>query len=138
MRLDRITLPAAFVVAAVLVLALWGLTAFAGTGAEPGGSEDPLVTQSYVDQYVQWEVAELKAGQVLKGEAGTELLVRRGQAVVVDKSGNGIPDVTAGTDIAANGKVSLNHLLIIPREDGRGIKAIDFAVVMYRGGASIQ
>ncbi|TEB04281.1 hypothetical protein Psch_04006 [Pelotomaculum schinkii] len=137
MKLNRITLPAVVVVTVALVLALWGFTAFAGD-ADPGGSGDPLVTQSYVDQYVQWKVADLKAGQVLKGKAGTELLVRRGQAVVVDSSGNGIPDVTAGVDIAANDKVALNHLLIIPREDGRGIKAIDFAVVMYRGGASIQ
>ncbi|MDD4239529.1 MAG: hypothetical protein PHT62_13385 [Desulfotomaculaceae bacterium] len=138
MKLNRINLPVVVVVAALLVLALWGVTAFAETDTDPGGSRDPLVTQSYVDQYVQWKVADLKTGQVLKGKAGTELLVRRGQAVVVDSSGNGIPDVTAGADIAANDKVSLNHLLIIPREDGRGIKALDFAVVMYRGGVSIQ
>jgi len=138
MKLNKITLPVVVVLAAVLVLALWGLTAFAGTDADPGGSGDPLVTQSYVDQYVQWKVADLKTGQVLKGKAGTELLVRRGQAVVVDSAGNGIPDVTAGTDIAANDKVSLNHLLLIPREDGRGIKALGPSVVMYRGGAIIQ
>lgn len=137
MKLNKRTLPAVVVVAAVMALAFWGFTAFA-EDADPGGSGDPLVTQSYVDQYVQWKVADLKAGQVLKGKAGTELLVRRGQAYVVDSSGNGIPDVTAGTDIFEDDQVSLNHLLIIPREDGRGIKAIDFAVVMYRGGVSIQ
>lgn len=137
MILKRITLPAAVVLAVVLALALWGITAFADN-ADPGGSGDPLVTQSYVDQYVQWEVADLKAGQVLKGKAGTELIVRRGQAVVVDSSGNGIPDVTAGADITANNIVPLNHLLIIPREDGRGIQVTDFAVVMYRGGATIK
>lgn len=137
MKINRITFPAVVILAFVLVLALWGFTAFAGD-ADPGGSGDPLVTQSYVDQYVQWEVADLKAGQVLKGKAGTELIVRRGQAVVVDSSGNGIPDVTAGGDIAVNNKVPLNHLLIIPREDGRGIKVTDFAVVMYRGGATIK
>jgi hypothetical protein len=137
MKLNRITFPAVVVFAVVLVLALWGINAFAGD-ADPGGSGDPLVTQSYVDQYVHWEVADLKAGQVLRGKAGTELIVRRGQAVVVDSSGNGIPDVTAGADIAANNNVPLNHLLIIPREDGRGIKVTDFAVVMYRGGAIIK
>ena len=84
-----------------------------------------LVTQSYVDQYVQWKVAEMKTGQVLTGRAGSEIIVRRGQAVVVDTSGNGIPDVTAGQDLKAGNKISLNHLLVIPREDGRGIKALD-------------
>ena len=67
-----------------------------------------------------------------------EILVRRGQAVVVDTSGNGIPDVTAGQDLKAGNKISLNHLLLIPREDGRGIKALDSVVVMYRGGATIR
>lgn len=138
MKVNRSNLPVVIGIAFVLILALWGVTAFAGTNTEPGGSGDPLVTQSYVDQSVQWKVVDLKVGQVLKGKAGTELLLRRGQALVVDSTGNGIPDLTAGTDITASSKVSLNHLLLIPREDGRGIKAIVPSVVMYRGGASIE
>ncbi|HPU36026.1 MAG TPA: hypothetical protein PL078_04145 [Bacillota bacterium] len=125
-------------VAAVVSLVFWGYSALAGAEDTPGGSGDPLVTQSYVDQYVQWKVAEMKAGQVLTGRAGSEILVRRGQAVVVDTSGNGIPDVTAGQDLKAGSKISLNHLLVIPREDGRGIKALDSVVVMYKGGATIR
>jgi hypothetical protein len=125
-------------VAAVIALTFWGYSAFAGADDTPGGSGDPLVTQSYVDQYVQWKVAELKTGQVLTGRAGSEVIVRRGQAIVVDTGGNGIPDVTAGLDLKKGDKVSLNHLLVIPREDGRGMKALDTVVVMYRGGAAIQ
>lgn len=123
---------------AAVALSLLAYTAFAGTDGDPGGSSDPLVTQSYVDQYTQWKVTDLKAGQVLKGRAGTELIVRRGQATVVDNTTNGIPDVTAGVDIRANDAAPLNHLLVIPREDGRGIKAMSPVVVMYRGGAVIQ
>ncbi len=125
-------------VTVVVSLVFWGYSALAGAEDTPGGSGDPLVTQSYVDQYVQWKVAEMKTGQVLTGRAGSEILVRRGQAVVVDTSGNGIPDVTAGQDLKAGNKISLNHLLLIPREDGRGIKALDSVVVMYRGGATIR
>ncbi|BAF60958.1 MAG: hypothetical protein HPY89_05220 [Pelotomaculum sp.] len=119
------------------VLSLLGYAAFAGDG-EPGGSGDPLVTQSYVDQYVQWRVAELKSGQVLKGGAGTEIIVRRGQAAVVDSTGNGIPDLTAGADIYGGSTVPVNHLLLVPREDGRGVKALSPVVVMYRGEATIR
>jgi len=123
---------------AVIVISILGYSAFAGTDDEPGGSNDPLVTQSYVDQYMQWKVAELKTGQVLQCHAGTEFIPRRGQAVVVDSTGNGIPDVTAGADIYAGGTAPLNHLLIVPRDDGRGIKAQSPAVVMYRGGATVK
>ncbi|MDD2553208.1 MAG: hypothetical protein PHP51_01365 [Desulfotomaculaceae bacterium] len=113
-------------------------TAFAGADSDPGSSGDPLVTQSYVDQYVQWEVVELEMGQVLNGYAGTEIIVRRGKTVVVDPSGNGIPDLTAGADIFAGSSVPNNHLLLIPRDDGRAVGAQSAAVVMYRGGASVR
>ncbi len=129
----------AAVIFTILVTALFLVyAAFAGTESEPGGSGDPLVTQSYVDQYVQWKVVELEKGQVLKGQAGTELIVRRGQALVVDPVGNGIPDLTSGTDISAGSSVPVNHLLLIPREDGRGIRTTSEVVAMYRGGAMIQ
>lgn len=117
---------------------LMGYAALAAADNQPGGSGDPLVTQSYVDKFVKWDVAELKAGQVLKGSAGSEIILRRGSAVIMDITGNGVPDLTAGVDIRAGGAVPVNHLLLIPREDGRGIKAVSPVVVMYRGGASIQ
>lgn len=113
-------------------------TAFAGADSDPGTSGDPLVTQSYVDRYVRWEVAELETGQVLKGYAGTEIIVRRGQTVVIDPVGNGIPDLTAGTDIFAGSPVPNNHLLLIPRDDGRAVGAKSAVVVMYRGGATVR
>jgi len=128
----------ALVLVAVLVASALGYSAFAGTGDEPGGSNDPLVTQSYVDQYVQWKVVELKTGQVLQGRAGAEFIQRRGQAVVVDPTGNGVPDVTAGADIFAGDPVPVNHLLVIPRDDGRGIRAKSPVVIMYRGGVTVQ
>ncbi len=129
----------ATVVFLLLVTALFLVyTAFAGTDSEPGGSGDPLVTQSYVDQYVQWKVVELEKGQVLKGQAGLEFVVRRGQALVIDPVGNGIPDLTSGTDISAGSLAAQNHLMLIPREDGRGIKAASPVVAIYRGGALIQ
>ncbi|MCG9966454.1 hypothetical protein L9W92_00080 [Pelotomaculum terephthalicicum JT] len=126
------------VLLAVIVISVLGYAAFAGADDEPGGSSDPLVTQSYVDQYMQWKIVDLKTGQILQGHAGTELITRRGQAVVVDATGNGIPDVTGGADIHAGSAAPLNHLLVVPRDDGRGVKAQSPAVVMYRGGATVR
>lgn len=137
MKLNRHALPAIIVVGAVLVMTFWGVTAFAGN-ADPGSSADPLVTQSYVDQYVQWTIADMKTGQVFEGKAGTELLLRRGDAVVIDSTGNGIPDLTGGVDLKARERVPLNHLLLIPRDDGRGFIATGSVVVMYRGEAVIR
>jgi hypothetical protein len=65
------------------------------------------------------EVIQLEAGQILYGGIGTELIVRTGKTIAVSNS-DGIPDVTAGKDIASGAAIENNHLLIIPRE-GRGI-----------------
>ncbi|HOV80711.1 MAG TPA: hypothetical protein PK728_11520 [Bacillota bacterium] len=136
MPINKVRL-SSLVLLAAAGLFLLAYAAFAADGGT-GGSGDPLVTRSYVDQYTQWKVADLKTGQVLQGRAGTELIVRRGRAVAVDSTANGIPDVTEGADIRAGEAVPLNHLLVIPREDGRGIRALSAVVVMYRGGAVIK
>lgn len=136
MRFNKIKIVIPVLLAAACLFLVY--SAFAGAESDPGGSGDPLVTQSYVDQYVQWKVVELGAGQVLKGSAGTEIIVRRGQAVVIDPVGNGIPDITSGVDIYAGSIVPNNHLLIVPRDDGRAVGATSDVVVMCRGGASVQ
>ena len=125
------------VIALVLVSAV-GYAAFAVNDEQPGGSGDPLVTQSYVDQFTQWRVLELGTDQIMRCHAGTEFITRRGQAIIVDSLGNGIPDVTGGEDIFANSLAPLNHMLIVPRDDGRGIKALSPVVVMYRGYATVD
>lgn len=121
------------------------MAGFAGSG-DPGTPEDPLVTRSYVDarlkayadKYLQWQVVDLAQGKQLVGSAGTELVVRVGQAAVVDPTGNGIPDLTGGANIAAGQNVAPNHHLIIPRTDGRGVSARTKAVIMYRGEITVR
>ncbi len=66
-------------------------------------------------------VVKLGSGQMLYAGAGTEFIVRTGKAVAFSGDENGIPDLTAGKDIAAGEQIELNHLLMFPRE-GRGIK----------------
>ncbi len=126
-------------------LFLGAMAGTAGSG-DPGSPEDPLVTRSYMDaqlkvyadKYMQWQVVDLSPGQQLEGKAGAELIVRVGQTVAVDPTGSGIPDVTGGSNIAAGQNVALNHLLIVPRSDGRGISARTRAVVMYKGEIKVK
>ena len=120
--------------------------AVSASGNEPGSQGDPLVTKSYVDsqlakysgQGAEWKVADLMTGQQMIAEAGTEMILRAGKAVVVDTTSNGIPDLTAGTNVIAGRNVPANHHFIIPRTDGRGIKATEKAVVMYKGVVSVR
>ncbi|MFZ5634585.1 MAG: hypothetical protein ACOY40_17295 [Bacillota bacterium] len=144
-----------FLMAVTAVILLFGtvLAGSAGSG-DPGSADDPLVTRSYVEaqinsrlneavkiyaeKYMQWQAVELSPGQRLIGAAGTEFIVRVGNTVVIDTTGNGIPDVTGGVNVAAGQAVALNHHFIIPRADGRGIVARTKAAVMYKGEIQIK
>lgn len=84
-------------------------------------------------------VEELSAGQSLIGGAGTEIIIRTGKAVILtNEHGEGIPDLTAGTDLKGT-EVPLNHHLLVPRNDGRGVKVIEGpCFIMVRGDYMIQ
>ncbi len=136
-----------------LLLVAAAMIGYAGLAAadsrDPGSISDPLVTKSFVEKYVQeyinnlvpqggsgslvWTVVNLEAGQEFIGKAGTEIIVRSGSAVVVDPSSGGIPDLTDGKNVMAGQVVANNHLLSVPRSDGRGIQAQKPATIMYRG-----
>lgn len=111
-------------------------------GSDPGSAGDPLVTRSYVESQIntrmQWQVVDLTPGQQMTGGAGAEFIVRVGNTVVVDPTGNGIPDVTGGLNVAAGQNAALNHHFIVPRADGRGIAARTKAVVMYKGEIQVR
>ncbi|OEF99763.1 hypothetical protein BHF71_00890 [Vulcanibacillus modesticaldus] len=132
--------------AAIVIAGSLVTTAFAGGIGEPGSIDDPVVTKSYVDQQIsqlqfnnsgntaQIVVEKLLAGDILLGNSGTEIIVRTGKVVAFGDGSNGIPDVTSGEDIAIGQQVALNHQLIIPRSDGRGIRVVEgTSYVMIRG-----
>lgn len=146
------------VLAVFLAAALLGLAAYstgiasAVVAGQPGSTDDPLVTKSWVEAFVQqkissvpaapaggsmvWEIKELVPGEVFLGQAGTEFVVRSGRAVVVDPTGSGIPNFTTGTNVAAGMVAAPNNLFCIPRSDGRGIRAETGVIVMFRGGSA--
>lgn len=126
---------ATLIAALALTAMLMGKTAL-GMGA--GTEQDPLVAKSYVDQLVRLQVLELERGAILRGEAGTEIVLRAGQAVAITSPQGGISDLTAGRDVQAGEIVAKNHLLLIPRSDGRGLKALTDIVVVARGGVGVE
>lgn len=131
--------------------------------AQAGSENDPLVTLSYINtRLVEFKneiMSEVKAGssnntsgrgnanmavfEIPEGGyppgtriafgASTEFIVRRGVAEVYDKTTNNIPDLTTGVDIKHGEIVPLNHHLMVPREDGRGIVVKEHIWIMIKG-----
>jgi hypothetical protein len=84
-------------------------------------------------------VVKLETGQFLVAREGTEVIVRSGHVVgTLSPGGDGIPDLTEGVDIKGT-KIAHNHLLLFPRDDGRGIKVLQGpSYVMIRGSYEIK
>jgi len=105
--------------------------------AEPGSGGDPLVSKSYVDMVALYRVEEVPAGSTVVGESGTELVLRGGQATAVVSELGGLLDVTAGTDIKGGARIPANHLIVVPRSDGRGFYAVTDLILMVKGRITI-
>lgn len=147
----------------ILGLVLVAVSGFA-VFSEPGGTDDPVVTKSYivdkvvpeiktyVDQQLgiassdgtvtarpsTFVVINLNAGQSIVGEAGTEFILRMGSGTVIATAKGGLADTTSGYDLANGVSLPSNHLLIIPVADGRGFKASTDAIVMIKGGYTVK
>jgi hypothetical protein len=124
-----------------IILALTFLVAIAVSAAEPGSAEDPLISKSYVEtnlipyvnQVSSFSVVNLKANQMLIGNAGCEIILRMGTATVIATEKGGLCDITIGGDWPHGSVVPSNHNLIVPVADGRGVKADTDIILMVKG-----
>ncbi|MDR2295505.1 MAG: hypothetical protein LBD95_01790 [Clostridiales Family XIII bacterium] len=132
---------AAILFAALLCVAT--AAAVRAASAAPGSEEDPVVTKSYVDKRIAelggvFVPVEIAAGQQLIGGAGAEIILRSGEAAIISNESNGVSDLTGGLDLMTGAPVQPNHLLLVPRADGRGLTARGDVWVMVRGPYTIQ
>lgn len=131
--------------------------------SEPGSDRDPLVTMSYVDKKIEqikyyvdeklsgnssstssneFVVVEVSENQSLILGGGAEAILRSGEArsisKIIDGIDNGLADVTSGIDVRMDELIKLNHLLLTPRDDGRGARATKDAIFLVRGAYEIR
>lgn len=93
----------------------------------------------------KYAVVNLKAGETIFASVySCEVIVRSGSTTVVSPftvkwEEQGVSDTTDGVEIYNGGAVPVNHTIIIPRDDGRGITALDGgAWIMVRGDYIIK
>lgn len=80
-----------------------------------------------------FEVVNVKENETLICDAGTEIIVRSGKFTAVGGETGGVSDVTGGKDLVTDEVIVNNHLLIIPKSDGRGITSKIAGAVMIKG-----
>ncbi|OOO00600.1 MAG: hypothetical protein ATN35_06535 [Epulopiscium sp. Nele67-Bin004] len=85
-----------------------------------------------------YEVVTVPLGKTIIGGESAEIILRSGTATTIASSSGGIQDVTDGQDLSAGELTPKNHLLIVPKADGRGLLANTELVLMVRGDYTIQ
>ncbi len=79
------------------------------------------------------EVVEIQAGERLIAGAGTELILRGGKATIIGSEMGGLANITMGKDFVSGMQAVPNNLMIVPRDDGRGVYTDSYAIFMVRG-----
>ena len=105
-----------------------------------GGSGTPStpVTPSQPAEAPKFEVVKVDAGKSVIGSASTEIILRSGTATAIAGASGGVSDVTEGVDLSQDTAVTKNHLLIIPVDDGRGIRCTSLCYVMIKGDYTLK
>ncbi len=131
--------------------------------AEPGTENDPVVSKSYVDNKIEELLKTLESGgtintdsatsadmskfkyvpvhvgvgQQLIGGEGTEIILRVGRSFAVVSGTESLVDVTAGTEMNDKAEIKKNHIIIVPRNDGRGVRVVEDAWFLVKGEYTI-
>ena len=119
------------VAAALVDKGLSGSTGSGEGGSTGGSGEGYLFTR-----------VDVKSGDTLIGEVGTEILWRLGTGVCVSPGSPGLIDISIGGgsgagDLAAGGQLQQNHVYVVTVRD-RGFKATSDCRVMIKGPYTIQ
>lgn len=148
-----------FLIGAISVMASVVLVMGTVFAADAGSEADPLVSKSYVDDKINqvmnmigsstdssgnvaaggsYVPVSVGVGKTIIGGEGTEMILRAGKGDIVISAQEGIVDATTGQALYNGHKATLNHIMIIPRNDGRGVKVTEAAWFLVKGSYTIK
>jgi len=102
-------------------------------GEQPAPGQPDIISPAPTFQVVV--VAPNK--KVLTG-TGTEIILRSGRAKAVEGAGGGLSNLTLGRNLSSGNLIEKDHLILSPRDDGRGIVTESEAILLVRGGYKIE
>jgi len=102
------------------------------------GSSAPSTTGTSASTGSKYVPVYASVGQTVIGGEGTEMILRAGKGTVVINGSDGIVDATIGQNITSGKGVVLNHIMIVPRADGRGVKVTEAAWFLIKGDYTIK
>jgi len=86
-----------------------------------------------------FEAIMIPAGKSVYFADNVQVILRSGAVTAIaNSSGNGLADLTAGKDLKTGDSVQMNHLLLVPRNDGRGVSVKVDSWIMIKGDYTLQ
>lgn len=109
------------------------------TPTTPSQNSNNTSTNEEISKYIKFVPVELQVGDNLIGGAGSEMVLRSGKGKGISSGDGGLLDVTDGVDLQEDQNIPLHHLMVTPRDDGRGIRITTAsAFVMVKGSYKID
>lgn len=140
-----------------------GVLGIAQADGTAGTTTDPLVTVSYMemklkaldDKYLAeinalksqvgqstgtsqlFEIVNVPSGSAIYFASSAEFIIRVGKATVIDPNSVGIPDLTDGDKVLNGKSVPIDHHMLVPSNDGRGVLTSEDSWIMIKGNYTI-
>ena len=117
---------------------------------------DPLVTLSYLEKRInelreyidynknssdfnEYKVVKINEGsKVFFEQRSLEFILRSGKASAIASHNGGLSDLTVGKDLKTGDLIQKNHLILIPRNDSRGLNALTDIWIMIKGKYRVE
>jgi len=96
-------------------------------------NEEKLNNETLSNAYLKYKIVELNTGDKLIAEESSEIILRLGNCSAISPENGGLSDVTTGENLKNQDLINLNHLIIIPRSDGRGLLSNNNSILMIKG-----
>ncbi len=80
-----------------------------------------------------FSLVQVKAGDTLTFGENAQFILRAGLATAIAGQGGGLSDLTSGKDLKSGVDISTNHLILVPKNDGRGVKVNYESWFMIKG-----
>jgi len=120
------------------VMALMGGAQPAADNIDADTLRESILSELRTESVAAFTPVRAELGQVLLGGEGAEIILRSGRAAGFVTGENGLVNATEGSEVMNGYDVPVNHLLLVPRDDGRGLVVMsDEAWFIVKGGYQI-
>jgi len=103
------------------------------------GSANTTSQEGMSSDEAGFEPILMEAGSIVYFGGNTQVILRSGSMnAIANAAGDGLADLTQGKDLKTGNQIQKNHLILVPRNDGRGAAVSEDSWIMVKGEYTLQ